>query len=197
MTESNFTPVEAIQAVDFLTPERAMRERDRIFNLVPAHSADKIAAARGMQVVPRIPGLATGINILCSNLVEVEEVVKRHNNPNAERQTHFGYGLDQKRFRLLDGREAVAYASGAEADGETSWPSHVHKVGKNLKGVYEHYWIISGEAEMEGVPMDQYTVVHPDTDHHIKAGPNGVAFLIITENTEGIPDNEIHHYPKR
>lgn len=159
---------------------------------VPYHSDENLenmANLKKRNIVTSILEPGRAIALLSSENIEVHEPLKPHNNgSNAE------YAIDHYRYFAEDGNENILYVSRLRASGQTS--KHIHELGINGNGIYEHIFILNGAGTIGGETdrrqMNPYELVTPFSDHVIIAEKNGLDLVILTQNVAGIPDDKIH-----
>lgn len=167
---------------------------------VPNHpeSLVRIAQAKGMNIVPRVPEMPHGIAFLCKPNIETHVEGAKHNN-NSEAE----YIIDWYRYKADDGRENIIWLSRIPPGKGTSKPPHVHTINPlNNRAIVEHYLKVSGVAFIgEGKNrrlMNEYEVVPPNTEHYIETPEGeGAVFFILIEGVEGIDNKDIHQFKPR
>lgn len=180
----------------------AWLEISRHVILIPKHSDDvqeKMASAKGMQIIPRPDGLQAGIALLSYPNVPIENPRRNHVKKVKDEgePSDLEYFIDWFRYIADDGKENIIFAARVPQKGKTSRPPHTHGWNINEKPVYEHYFKLSagdayiGEEENKRL-MKNYEAVPPNTNHYIEAGDEGVVLFMLLENVEGIPDDQIH-----
>ena len=159
---------------------------------VPYHSDEnlkKLAELKKRNIVTSLlkPGIA--VALLSSEDIEIHDPLRPHNNGSSAE-----YAIDHHRYFAADGKENILYVSRIKPNGSTS--KHLHEIGTNGNGVFEHIFILDGEGTIGGEndrrPMEPYELVSPFSDHVIIAGQEGLSLVILTENVAGIPDDKIH-----
>lgn len=175
------------------TFEYAKRLLDSQIELVPRQSVINVAAERGRRIIPRLPSLPDWASIIARHDVDVKSELIGHENSDAK------YAIDYYRFSTPDGKECMMYLWGMGPEQQTSKVPHIHGVGLDGNGIFEHHFILTGMAEINGELITSYRgrpnyhKARPGETHAARTNRfEGAVMAVLLENIAGIPDGEIH-----